>query len=217
VGLAAGAPLPNLFPGLDQLLRPTASGLADGGEAYRAWLLRSLREQDRLHGREVVPADLFRERFLADFPVNLTATALRYRPSGRGAGRFAPDLAEDLADTGAFDYDGFPLVALLVNESAVEDRHALTDTGAWSLYQSQTLYRRDVRAVVHDPTVLPADRWLALRAAIAGAPSRLTVTVPGGHLFFVGERGAAATVAGLRRLRERARRLRRTIRGAPCG
>jgi hypothetical protein len=211
VGMAAGAPLPNLFPALDQLLKPAASGLADGGEAYRTWLLRNLAEQERLHGRAIIPADLFQDQFLADFPVNLAATALRYRPSGQTKGLFAVDLAEDLVDTAAFDYDGFPLVALLVNGSAIEDRHPLTDSGAWSLYQSQTLYRRHVLARHVDLTTLPTDRWLRLQAAISAAPSRLRSTVPGGHLFFVGEQGAAATVAGMQRLRQRARRLRQSI------
>ena len=44
----------------------------------------------------------------------------------------------------------------------------------------------------------------AINDLIHGAPSRLTMVMPGNHMFFVGESGAKATVAALKELRSRA-------------
>jgi hypothetical protein len=43
--------------------------------------------------------------------------------------------------------------------------------------------------------------WSRARDLIVGASERLTVTVPGNHLFFVGEAGATRTVEAVARLR----------------
>jgi hypothetical protein len=43
--------------------------------------------------------------------------------------------------------------------------------------------------------------WSRARDLVVGASERLTVTLPGNHLFFVGEAGAARTVEAVANLR----------------
>jgi hypothetical protein len=57
---------------------------------------------------------------------------------------------------------------------------------------------------VKDFLKLAPDRWRRINDLIHGAPARLTIVMPGNHMFFVGETGAKATVAALKDLRSRA-------------
>ena len=58
---------------------------------------------------------------------------------------------------------------------------------------------------------LPADRWALLVEHVRSAPERLSATLPGNHMFFVGEEGARRTVQVLQHLRQAAADLRGEI------
>ena len=148
----------------------------------------------------------FLSDYAGDFPVNLAATALRYR-----AGRFVMDADADCADTGVWDYAGFPALAMLTHNSAVDARHALSDRANWSLHIVQSLGARRLWAARDDLAKLPVDRFAQLSEIVAAAPERLSARVPDTHLFFVGEGGARATVQALDELRSRERELSATL------
>ena len=201
VAMAATPPLPDLLPGLDHL-QPTAAGLADAHAGFLPWLLQCLHAQNELAGAELIPDARFLTDYAGDFPVNLAATALRYRE-----GRFVPDQDADCADTGVWDYAGFPALAVMTHDAAVDARHALSDRANWSLHMVQSLGARRLWAAGVDLAKLPAESFASLVGLVNAAPDRLTARISGTHLFFLGEAGARATVRALDRLLRRERAL----------
>ena len=198
VALAASPAMPNLLPGLDAL-RPAPSGLARVEGAYLAWLQRCLAEQGRLAGHPIVPPDRFAAEFAGDFPIGLAASAMRYED---GAFVHAPQ--RDADETGAFAYGQYPPLAVLTHDSPVDPHHALVDRAVWGFYLTQQLAQAYLFQRVADIGELAPEQWQAIVRLIHGAPERLTLTMPGNHMFFVGEAGARQTVAALQELRARA-------------
>ena len=198
VAMAASPAMPNLLPGLDAL-RPAPSGLARVEGAYLAWLQQCLADQGRLAGHPIVPPDLFAAAFAGDFPVGLAASAMRYED---GAFVHAPQ--RDADETGAFAYGQYPPIAVLTHELPVDPHHALVDRAVWGFYITQQLSQAYLFQRGADITALAPERWMEIVRLIQGAPERLTLTMPGNHMFFVGEAGAAKTVAALKELRARA-------------
>ena len=198
VAMAASPAMPNLLPGLDGL-RPAPSGLARIDGAYLAWLQQCLAAQGRLAGHAIVPPDLFAAAFAGDFPIGLAASAMRYE-----GGAFVHAPQRDADETGAFAYGQYPPIAVLTHDSPVDPRHALADRAVWGFYITQRLAQADLFPRVADLTALTPERWQEVMGLVRGAPERLTLTMPGNHMFFVGEAGAAKTVAALQELRARA-------------
>lgn len=199
VAMAASTALPGLLPALD-LLKPSVQGLARVDDGFSEWLLQSLDCQSAEAGHSVIHPDLFRTDFMGDLPVNLAATSKRY-----SEGSFVSDPLADALDVGASNYAFFPPVALITHTSAIDARHALIDRGAWAFYIQQTLCERHIWPHAERLNSLSTDSWLRLIKSINEAAERLTVVMPGSHLFFVGERGARDTVAALQFLRDRQR------------
>jgi hypothetical protein len=197
VAMAATPPLPNLLPGLSAL-RPAATGLARIEGGYLDWLLSLLADQNRRAGRVVIAPERFVAEFTGDFPIRLAASAMRYED-----GKFVPNFAGDAEDTGASNYEGFPPLAVMTHGSPLDPHHALVDRAAWGFYIVQTLAIRHLFSRVRDFDALRPAEWQRLMSALHGAPERLTVVLPGNHLFFVGEEGARATVAALTELLSR--------------
>lgn len=197
VAMAATPPLPNLLPALDRLT-PDPRGLADGSASFFPWLLRCLHGQNELAGRSVIAEDAFLGLYTGNFPINLAATALRYRD-----GRFVPDPLADDADTGGRNMVGLPPIAVITHDSALDAGHALTDHANWSLHLVQALVAGRLSEPPAAFTALPQERWANIVELVRSAPDMLTVTVPGNHLFFVGAAGAGATVKALRLLHDR--------------
>jgi hypothetical protein len=206
VAMAASSALPGLLPGLDQF-RSSTRGLARVGDGFVSWLQQCLHGQNALAGHEILADDVFRMEFTGDFPINLVATALRYRD-----GIFVADLPADLADSGALDFTGFPPLAVMTHDSPLDPRHSLMDRAAWALYISQSLCERHLWPRASGFLSLPADAWQRIVELVRTAPEQLTVSLPGNHLFFLGEPGARATVAALSLLRGRARDLSSKLR-----
>ena len=205
VTMAATPPLPNLLPALDGL-QMDRHGLAEAHTSFVPWLTRCLEDQSARAGDAVIAASEFVDGCTGNFPINLAATPLRYRQ-----GRFVADAAEDDADTGARDIGGFPPLAVITHASALDARHALADQANWSPFLVQGLLTALMRTCP-DCTKLPAPTWEAIAAQVRAAPDRLSVTLPGNHLFFVGAAGARATVEALALLQARSSDLGATLR-----
>ncbi|WP_190813276.1 hypothetical protein [Saccharopolyspora pogona] len=77
--------------------------------------------------------------------------------------------------------------------AAVEYLHALGDETTWGNVTIQGLINNYLPCI---PAVeaVPGDDWVRLRGRITASPQRLSRRATGGHLFFVGFRGARATV-----------------------
>jgi hypothetical protein len=205
VAMAAASALPNTLPGLDQM-KPAASGLAAIDGAYLDWLLRCLTDQNSTAGQPVLDAGVFTREMTGDFPVGLAASATRYRN-----GAFAADAAGDAREVGTAQYRAFPPLALMTHASAIDARHALTDHSTWGVYITQQLCETLVFARPGDLAALSAEKWKLLLAHASGATQRLSATLPGNHMFFLGEAGARRTVQTLKLLRQRAADVAREI------
>ena len=119
--MSASTALPGLLPALDQL-KSSAKGLAQVEGSFVDWLIGCLHDQNALAGRTLIDDEAFRKEFTGDLPVNLAATALRYRN-----GAFVADPLADADDIGATRYGDFPPLALITHASPRDPRHALGD------------------------------------------------------------------------------------------
>lgn len=205
VAMAGASALPNTLPGLDGL-KPAASGLAAIRGVYLDWLLECLADQNRTAGHVILDAEDFSRGMTGDFPVGLAASAMRYRN-----GAFVSDPAADAREIGAADYAGFPPLALMTHSSPVDARHALTDQSAWGAYITQQLCETLVFSRPERLAALRADKWALVLGHVREAASRLSATLPGNHMFFLGEEGARRTLQTLQHLRQTATDVRREI------
>ncbi len=196
VAMAAASALPRTLPGLDQL-KPAESGLAAIKGAYRDWLQQCLAGQNAAAGRPVLNAEEFAREMTGDFPVGLAASAMRYRD-----GSFVSDPSADARDVGAAQYKAFPPLALMTHASPLDARHALTDRSTWGAYITQQLCETLVFSRADSLAALPAEKWALLVEQVSQAAPRLSATLPGNHMFFVGEEGARRTVQTLKLLRQ---------------
>ncbi len=196
--MAAASALPNTLPGLDHL-KPAANGLASIRGAYLDWLLHCLADQNAAAGHVVLDADAFTREMTGDFPVGLAASATRYRD-----GAFVPDPAGDALEVGTAQYRAFPPLALMTHASAIDARHALTDRSTWGVYITQQLCEGLVFSQADKLAALPSEKWALLVEAVGHADQRLSATLPGNHMFFLGENGAKRTVQTLKLLRQTA-------------
>ena len=198
VAMAGASALPNTLPGLAGL-KPAASGLATVKGAYLSWLLQCLADQNRAAGHVVVDADEFTREMTGDFPVGLAASAMRYRD-----GAFASDPAGDAREVGTAQYGAFPPLALMTHASALDARHALMDRSTWGVYITQQLCETLVFSQADRLAALPSEKWALLVERVGHAAQRLSATLPGNHMFFLGENGARRTVQTLKLLRQTA-------------
>lgn len=205
IAMAAASALPNTLPGLDGL-KPAASGLAAIKGAYLDWLLKCLADQNRAAGHAVLDADLFTREMTGDLPVGLAASAMRYRN-----GAFVSDPAADAREVGAAQYRAFPPLALMTHASPLDARHALTDRSTWGAYITQQLCETLVFSQPDKLAALPAEKWVLLAEHVRDAAGRLSATLPGNHMFFLGEEGASKTVQTLKLLRQSAAGVRGEI------
>lgn len=205
VAMSAATVMPNVLPGL-RLIRPSAKGLGSIGDGFADWLVACLRDQNDRAGHGILDEDVFRNAYLGDFPINLAASALRYRD-----GAFVEDAEEDYADTGAWQYADLPPLALITHRSAIDARHAILDRSAWSFFLTQSICERAVWPEARQLTSMPDGKWRELLDLIEGAADRLTATVEGNHMFLVGEPSARATIEAVSGLRDAAQAMSQTL------
>ena len=92
----------------------------------------------------------------------------------------------------------------MTHASALDARHALTDRSTWGVYITQQLCEALVFAQADRLAALSAETWAALVEHVRTAAPRLSATLPGNHMFFLGETGARRTVQTLKLLRQTA-------------
>lgn len=205
VAMAGASALPNILPGLKGL-RPASSGLAMVRGAYLDWLLLCLADQNRNSGRTVLDAATFVNEMTGDFPIGLAASAMRLEN-----GIFVPDGAADAHEVGASRYGAFPPLAVMTHASAIDARRALTDRAAWGVFITQQLCETHVFSRADPLSGLSPDKWTRVVQHVQEAATQLSMTLPGNHMFFIGEEGAKQTVMALNKLRTTAAQVSRVI------
>lgn len=194
VAMAASPGLPNLLPQFSGLI-PDAHGLAGVEGAFLDSLTACLRAQNEENGRAAIEAGLFAKDFTGPYPIALAAAGMRWRD-----GHFVRAPLEDEQDTGVFAYDRYPPIAVLTHASPLDPRHALTDGAVWGFLIVKSLSEARFMARVKNVAGMASANWTRARQLIVAAPDRLTLTLPGNHLFFVGEAGASRTAAAIANL-----------------
>ncbi|MGY3610269.1 MULTISPECIES: hypothetical protein [unclassified Bradyrhizobium] len=193
LSLAAVPPLPGLVlvgsggePLTSQgLWARTVTGAPNGiRDRHIQKFLAGLADQGHDNGRSILDEEIYLRDYMCNTPIMLRGTAQRYSSSGPGW-----DLEQAQEDMGATRFAEFPLTAMIVPTDRGDERHALGDRTAWHFFNTQR-----IRAEAA-PLNLGADQWTSLRTLIETLPSRLYREIQGGHFFFVGARGAEATVA----------------------
>ena len=91
----------------------------------------------------------------------------------------------------------------MTHEAQLDARHALMDRATWGFYMTQSLSEARVLEHAKSPSALAPAKWTRINDLIHAAPARLTMVMPGNHMFFLGEKGARSTVAALEELRVR--------------
>jgi hypothetical protein len=92
----------------------------------------------------------------------------------------------------------------MTHASPLDARHALTDRSTWGAYITQQLCETLVFSRADALAALPAETWALLVEQVSQAVPRLSATLPGNHMFFVGENGARRTAQTLKHLRQAA-------------
>jgi hypothetical protein len=197
VSLAATPPFLGFSGRAPRSERLTRDGLWDlspalpkGRLLHDRWLAELAAAAQAL-GRSIIsPAD-YERHYRANTPVGLWGPELE----PIFVGTEPSDISAALAEASSASYEDFPLCAAIVPTDAGDGLHVLGDQAIWGFATIQGLLRG--RLSERRFAILPAARWHDLQRLCVTLPQRLTRSVRGGHLFFVGETGAAATAEHL--------------------
>jgi hypothetical protein len=177
--------------------RLTRDRLWDLSPASRAGRLRQecwlgeLAAAAQAEGRTIISPTDYARHYRANTPVGLWGPESAPIFSGIEPG----DIAAALAEASSASYEDYPLCAAVIPTDASDGLHVLGDRAIWGFATIQGLLRG--RLAAHGFATSSTARWADLQRLFATLPERLMRSVPGGHLFFVGETGAAAAAASL--------------------
>jgi hypothetical protein len=173
VGGLSSTDLATEIVGMDGLWNVHDSPVA-GTARGAAWRTELAAEAEQRGRAIIAPAD-YREHYCIGTPVALMP--------GR-----EPDAACELA--------AFPLAAPLSPRDPSDYHHALGDAAIWGFVNTQVVRRRWIEPALARGG-LSTRAWEGLLALASAMPTRLNRHVAGGHLFFIGERGARASVEAI--------------------
>lgn len=191
IGLCASLPSQSLLATIAQSIDQSSQNFAV--TQLTAWLHQNLELQDQLAHKVIIPKEVFQKEFLGNYPVNLGASIFRLHE-----GRFIKSAAEDLEDSGAWNFEDFSLLGLITHQSQKDARHALLDIPAWTFYVSQVFFQQ---VVVPSFSSIHEKNWPLLLEIFDSLPQKLCLRIDhGGHFFFLGEQGARQTIGLMEQL-----------------
>ncbi|KAH8810872.1 thioesterase domain protein [Xylogone sp. PMI_703] len=153
-------------------------------------------QQDRASGphRTIIPDDIYLRDYLGHTPIGLAAWGARYNHESPHLDAFIEDEWEMIADSRADNFGGLPFMTAIYGTAPSDIRHVIVDKVTWGFMLTYKLladierWKVEVGAVdIHD------ENWRRMIDLIHSAPAKLSHSVNGNHLFFVGEQGAKAT------------------------
>ncbi len=157
---------------------------------YDPFIEENLRLQESAVRRAIINDSTFKMDYMGGFPINVWESVYRYHNES-----FVPALEEGLNDSGAFAYFHYPLIGVITGDSSKDLRNTLMSAGVWSFYLTQSLYQNFFAYSTKDFNKFSELNWKKLVDTIATAPQKLQGRIEGGHFFFLGDKGAKATVA----------------------
>ena len=184
ISFAATPGIPGVIT-MTRELEKAPSGYANRSDIYAGWFDQI--SENAGDEEPAIPEDVFLREYVGNMSVNLQGYGEVHRN-----GEIEIDHMAQAEDYGAFAFENYPLVAIMLNELPADARHALNDESYWTLYNTNTLSTRQLQERGVSPADLPEDRWADLVALSREADERLSIDVGGNHFFFVGEEGARA-------------------------
>jgi hypothetical protein len=195
-----GSDLSSIDPATERFM---ANGLWDVGASPARGVAREILWLDELAalsrrlGRDIVSAEAYRCHYRVGTPAGLAGHERFPQLSPRSG--CAPPLA------------AFPLAAPIAPQGCSDARHALIDPTAWKYVNAQIILGRFLGPAIAEGKTISPSSWQRLLSLADECGPSPPARVDGGHLFFLGEAGARATVEALPRLIAWARATRSMI------
>lgn len=191
VSLAATPPLGGVsginHPSIAKKFPMDADGYLD--DVLYKNLLQQISVENKLNGKIIIPENIYHSQFVGNSPVQFYNPFIKYDgkqlvvdESGMKANQYYQNYAE------------YPIVTSIVGDNQIDSLHSILGVSAWNFINQQSLYLRNLNLQY---TNLSASQWQNLQATMSSIPSEFTRFVTGSHFFFIGEKGAKATVKAL--------------------
>ena len=206
VALDALAPGPNLFPGNAQQLRLARNGMVDQAGSLMPWFVQMIAMENKINGHTILPETVLRTQFTGNPPLDLQGEILRFHD-----GRMVTEIGAAATDSGSFDYNSYPPMALIISNSPADYPNVLLCKSNWSLFMGQQLYRKHIYPNRQRVAALDPAKWKQLQDLFGSAMSELTMQIAGTHFLFLGEQGAHATATAIGDLHRKSDELNRKI------
>ena len=198
ISFAATPPVIGIV-GMNKKIDMAPSGLADRSKDIPKWYAQTKSNESLNGDREIIPWPIFESEYVGNIPVQLQGYGLRYK---KGEKEFSRNFWEEVEEAKPYDFQNFPLVAMIMPGSAVDGRHAMTDSSAWAVFIANKIMRDYCKGV--DLKKLPEEKFRSLVNLIRTAPQQLSTEVyKGNHFFYVGESGAREAVVQVMVLEEK--------------
>lgn len=173
-------------------LQPNPKGLVSLEAVFLQWFKENLNQQNAINHHQIIAPKLYRRYFLGAIPVNINASSKRYKN-----GKFIDDIPAAINDAGTFDFENYPWIGLIVDDSHSDLKISSVDPYNWYRIITNGLYWKYV-ATQQDK--LSANELKKLQSIFRGLPADITKIINGSHFFFVGGSGAKRTVEYMEQL-----------------
>ncbi len=194
VALAATPPLPQLILHQEKTIKETSDGLADRVSIRAQQFLNFIHQENKLNHHVIIPDNIYLSQLMGNTPVDIINTAIRYN-----AGKFTYSPEENIKDSGAFQYQNYPFIAVIHGNLETDPQHALVDKSTWLMLDSQMIYRQCLS--LRKKNISVGD-WKKLYLLVNSLQNKLVRIVPGNHFFFLGKMGAKKTTLEIIELRK---------------
>ncbi|WP_444903044.1 hypothetical protein ACJJIU_14825 [Microbulbifer sp. CnH-101-E] len=193
VAMSGDPAVPGFLPKANaENIAMTPEGLANRESLY-PWFFQALEDQSTYNGHTILPKDIYRQRILGATPVGLIGTGLMYKN-----GQFVEDLEWSLKSANTFNYDDYPFPVIIHGNSISDAENVLLNTSNWAFIRNRVLIKR----VLGDNALkdLSSSHWECLQEQVECSGSHFSISLPGGHFFFLGELGAKSVVKSIFKL-----------------
>ncbi len=152
-------------------------------------LLQQISVENKLNGKIIIPENIYHSQFVGNSPVQFYNPFIKY--DGK---QLVVDESGMKANQYYQNYTEYPIVTSIVGDNQIDALHSILGVSAWNFINQQSLYLRNLNLQY---TNLSAAQWQNLQATMNSIPGEFTRYVTGSHFFFIGEKGAKATVKAL--------------------
>lgn len=186
IGLSAVPPIPYIMQDSPLVMnKMLPNHLADRTELY-PWFYKWMQEQSDYNGHEIISKEIYLSQFLGNIPIAIGAEGYHYENN-----KFIFNIDKTIKESGVFDFSKLPWIAQIHDDSPVTMKISMIDPYSWYFILTQMLYQNYLNKI--DSKAPKTANFDKIRGLIDNIPTKLTMTVHGNHMFFVGQKGAKET------------------------